>query len=285
MTESTLPIRTLSAFERVGRRGMARRWARSLAIGALSPFRSLTRTKGWVRFPYYHHVFDDERAGFARQIDVFKSVGDIIGLDDAIAMIAGGIPIDGRYFCLTFDDGFKNWIENALPILIEKDAVAAFFVATDFIGTDPVVDRDRLLGFYADGKRLMAFMDWDDCRTLAENGMVVGSHAMSHRRLSMLSEQEARTEMIGSKERIEAALGRPCRHFCAPFGIPGHDFDPEVHPKMAADVGYASFMTTRRGANRNGTSAHEVRRDHMMANAPLQEVRYFLGDGLGRSSA
>ncbi len=273
------PIRTLSAFERAGG-GSPRRWARTMAIAALSPLRSPTRTSGWVRFPYYHHVFDDERAGFARHLDFYKSVGEIISIDDAVTLMSEGIPIDGRYFCLTFDDGFKNWVENALPILVEHDAVAAFFVATDYIGSDPVRDRDRLLGFYADGRRLMAFMDWNDCRTLADNGMTVGSHAVSHTRLSTLRPDVARTEMAGSKTRIETELGRPCRHFCAPFGIPVEDFDPAVHPAMAEEEGYDSFMTTQRGANRRNASPFAVRRDHMMANAPLREVRYFLGDGL-----
>ena len=269
------PIRTLSEFERA-RGGATRSWVRSLAIAALSPWRSPMRSNNWIRFPYYHHVFDDERTGFARQIEYFKSVGDIINLNDAVLLIKGKVPIDGRYFCFTFDDGFKNCIENALPILVENDAIAAFFVATDYIGLDPIEDCDKLLDFYPDRRRLMAFMNWEDCRALTNAGMIIGSHTMSHVPLSSLNKVQAQEEMTKSKARIEEELGQSCKHFCAPFGVPHRDFDHDVHPKMADDIGYESFITTERGANHAGSTVFSIRRDHMMANAPLHEMKYFM---------
>lgn len=273
------PIRTFREFERA-RGNIPRRWVRSVAIALLSPLRSPVRSNNWIRFPYYHHVFDDERTGFARQIEYYKNVGDIISLDDAILLIKRNVPIDGRYFCLTFDDGFKNCVENALPVLIEKNTIAAFFIATDYIGTDPIRDRDRLLSFYPDRRRLMAFMDWKDCRILTNAGMIVGSHTMSHVPLSSLNDMQARAEMAESKMRIEEELSQPCRHFCAPFGIPHQDFDCDIHPRIAGDIGYESFLTTQRGANSSSASALFIRRDHMMANAPIREMNYFLGDRL-----
>jgi hypothetical protein len=47
--------------------------ARTTAIAALSTSRDPKRTSGWIRFPYYHHVFDDERQGFARHLRSFKN--------------------------------------------------------------------------------------------------------------------------------------------------------------------------------------------------------------------
>ena len=72
-------------------------------------------------------------------------------------------------------------------------------------------------------------------------------------------------ELRESKSRIEAELQRPCKHFACPWGRPGVDFDPEVHPALARRVGYASFLTTRRGANAAGTSPFAIRRDHFTA--------------------
>lgn len=252
--------------------------ARAAAIAGLSVTRSPTRKSGWIRFPYYHHVFDDERAGFERQIRYFKSIGDIIGIDDAVNMIASGMPIDGRYICITFDDGFKNWIENAVPILAAEEAVAAFFVATDYIGSDIEADRERLLGFYDDGARLMEFLTWDDCRRMTEAGMTIGSHSAGHVHLRDLSDAEAMAELKRSRDAIEQGTGAPCRHFCCPFGYAGIDYDPDRHPKMAAEAGYASFLTSHRGANRKGASVYDIKRDQLLANWGNYQLRYFMGD-------
>ena len=74
----------------------ARGLARDAALRALSLGRSPAAVSGWIRFPFYHHVFDDERKDFERQLDFMAGLGDFIGLDDAVAMLAAGDPIDGR---------------------------------------------------------------------------------------------------------------------------------------------------------------------------------------------
>ena len=255
----------------------ARNLARSIAIVGLSMTRSPNKSQGWVRFPYYHHVFDDERDGFRRQIKYFKNVGDIIGIDDAIKLIGDGEHFDGRYICITFDDGFKNWIENAVPILIEEDAVAAFFVAAGYIGTDLDKDRDKLLGFYEEGSRLLEFLNWQDCRDMISAGMTIGSHSVEHVHLLDLDDDAAEQELRYSKELIENETGAPCRHFCCPFGRAGIDYDPLRHPKMAERLGYASFLTGHRGDNRLGHSPFDIRRDHFLANWGNYQLRYFLG--------
>jgi len=251
--------------------------ARSAAIWALSAGRSPLRSNGWVRFPYYHHVFDDERAGFERQLRYFKNVADIIGIDDAVSMISSGRSSPGRYICITFDDGFKNWIENAVPILVDAGATAAFFVAAGYIGSSPERDRDRLVEFYEDGNRLMEFLSWQDCQRMQDAGMSIGSHSVNHVHLLNLDDDAAAAELALSKQMIEQNTGQPCRHFCCPFGRAGIDYDPSRHPGMAKAAGYSSFLTGHRGANRAGASAFDIRRDHLLANWGDHQLRYFLG--------
>ncbi len=272
------PIRTIRAFNAGDSLpARLRALARNAVIAALAPTRSPARIDGWIRFPFYHHVFDDERADFARQLRYYKNVADIVSIDDAIAMFNEGGPRKGRYVCITFDDGFKNWIENAVPALLDADATAAFFVAAGYIGTSVDADRDRLLRFYEDGTRLMEFLTWDDCRRMIEAGMTIGSHSVDHVHLLDLGDADAADELQRSKKMIEAGTGAPCRHFCCPFGRAGIDFDPARHPKMAMDAGYASFLTAIRGNNLAGRSPYDVRRDHVLANWGDHQLRYFLG--------
>lgn len=253
----------------------ARHMARAGALMALSAVKPVDKTGGWIRFPYYHHVFDDERRDFARQLSYMAGRGDFIGLDDAVAMLASGDPINGRYFCVTFDDGFRNWFTNAMPVLVENKATAAFFLVTDFIGTSVDRDREKLLGFYDSGDLLMEFLTWDDCRKMADAGMTIGSHTMTHVHLADLDEARAEAEMKGSKEIIEAELGRACDHFCCPFGRGNIDFLPDRDPELAARLGYKSFLTTHRGAMRQGGSPMSVKRDHLLAGWGNFQIKYF----------
>lgn len=270
------PVRTVAEFE--GRPSPAARLraaARRAALLGLSLLPGRGRNAA-LRFPYYHHVFSDERTGFARQLRWMRRHGEFLGWDDAIALMQSGQPVDGRYFCLSFDDGFQSCTTHALPILVEHRAKAAFFVATRFIGTTPERDRDLLLSFYPGETRLMDFMSWDDCRLLRDAGMVVGSHTDGHARLSTLEADAVAAELTMSKQRIEAELGGECRHFCCPWGQPGSSFRPDRDPGIAKACGYASFATTVRGPTLAGDSPFFIRRDHTLANDPDYLLRTFL---------
>ena len=248
-------------------RNRLRTAARSAAIFALSRLRDVPRGSSWLRFPYYHQVFNDERSGFARQLAYLRNFGDFISLDDAVEHLGAATPPRGRYFSITFDDGFENCLTNAVPILVEHHAKAAFFLPTHFIG-------QRASDFYGDGKRV-DFLDWDGCRKMVAAGMTIGSHTVNHAKLIDLSSAEVERELRESKETIERELGAPCHHFCCPWGRPGLDFTASREPEIARRLGYRSFLTTERGSARKQTSAMLVARDHTLANWGTYQLRYF----------
>ena len=254
---------------------------RDFALRALAVSARIDRTGDWIRFIYYHHVFDDERAGFARQLRDLGNHGEFVGADDAVSLLTGQQRFSGRYFCVGFDDGFKNCATGALPILAELGVPAVFYVPTDFVGArlDARDERaSRVFGFRSDD-RALEFLDWDDCRALAAAGMTIGSHSCSHPRFVALSPEDERSELVRSKARIETEVGVLCTHFCPPYGIPGVDFDPRRTPRAAREAGYASFATGIRGAMRPGDGPMALRRDHMLAIAGDHQHRYFLSRG------
>jgi len=239
--------------------------ARRLALSASGFFHHPPSGKDWILFPFYHWVLDDEQKAFARQLRWLGGYGDFLSLDDAVAAMAAPEGIKGRYFCLTFDDGFRNWATNALPVLKQAGVPATFFVPSRYIGLDLDTDWDEIAPFYqrswAKYRRYFEFLTWDDCREMVREGFTVGSHTHSHVRLASLPLPEAEREMADSKRSIEEKLHVPCRHFCCPWGRPGADYDPQVHPEMARRVGYASFLTTVEGPNYSGQSPFAVRRN------------------------
>jgi len=238
--------------------------------------RRVDTTGNWLRFPFYHHVFDDERAGFARHLEEMRGYGEFISLDDAVRLIEDGTPLDGRYLCLSFDDGFRSCLTNALPALAERAIPAAFFVVSGLVPDDGGVCTPAHRRFFAPDRRPVRFMTWDDCRTLQAAGMTIGSHSASHRLFIRMDDAEAREELRRSKAEIEAALGTSCDHFCCPWGKPGRDFKTEREPVVAKELGYRSFLTTKYGAMQPGESPFAIRRVGLVARFGTYQLRYFL---------
>lgn len=275
------PTRTYAEFTaRAPLAHRARAIARDLAIRALAIGRRIVGND-WVRFVYYHHVFTDEQARFARQLRFLAGQGEFVSLDDALSVLRRERPHAGRYFCVGFDDGLKSCATGALPVLAEMRVPAAFYVVSDLVGrtldAGDALSRD-VFGFKG-GTTALEFMSWEDCRTLAAAGMTVGSHSRSHARLSGLDRARALAEMADSKRAIERQLGRECRHFCAPYGLPGRDFDLMRDPALAREAGYASFASGARGAMTPGGDPFLLRRDHLLANWGEHQLRYFLSRG------
>ncbi len=88
-------------------------------------------------------------------------------------------------------------------------------------------------------------MTWDEIRSLAADPLVtIGAHTVDHLAIAKLPADEARREIAASVERIEAELGRPCRHFSFPYGDAS-----AVGPRdeeIARGLGLATAVTTRK---------------------------------------
>lgn len=101
-------------------------------------------------------------------------------------------------------------------------------------------------------------MSWDDARRVAAGGMEVGAHTVSHPILSALgSRQELDSEIAGSRDRIQACLDRPVRHFCYPNGRM-RDIGPALEAVRGA--GFDTAVTTETGVNGVDADLHLLRR-------------------------
>lgn len=110
---------------------------------------------------------------------------------------------------LTFDDGYADFAENALPALRRHGCTATVFVIVGRMGGSNDWDRE--------GPR-KSLMTADEVREVAAAGMEVGSHGVRHRHLSALPEPELRDEVLGSRERLADAVGADIGGFCYPYG-------------------------------------------------------------------
>jgi peptidoglycan/xylan/chitin deacetylase (PgdA/CDA1 family) len=108
---------------------------------------------------------------------------------------------------LTFDDGTRDFLEYALPVLQEFNFSATLFIVTGMVG----------------GMRAWSdlppvpIMSADELRSLQAMGFTIGAHTVSHRRLSSLNDDEAREEIALSKQTLGDLLGAPVGWFAYPY--------------------------------------------------------------------
>lgn len=68
-------------------------------------------------------------AGFERMLQLVQRMFRILPLDEALlALRAGSLP--PRAACITFDDGYPDWLQGVVPVLERHQAHATFFITT-----------------------------------------------------------------------------------------------------------------------------------------------------------
>ncbi len=153
---------------------------------------------------------------------------------------------------VTFDDGYRDNIAVAAPILEKFGLSACFFVTTGYIGGGGRFAWDR------DDGTDRSLMSWADIRELRRRGFEVGSHTVTHRRMSELNDEELEAELAESRRVLELELGENVRVFAYPFGrlrdyVPGQ--------RTLVGKYYEIGSTAIRGLNRQGDlSLLELRR-------------------------
>ena len=175
---------------------------------------------------------------FARQMVLLARGGfSVIDIDTALRCLRGSQPTPARAVVLTFDDGYRNFMEHALPVLRRHDFPAVVYAISGRLGTrmgwhDPDPSRDE-----------PPLMTATELRAIAAEGITIGSHGVSHAKLAECGPEQQRRELADSRSALSDLLGSEVRHLCYPFG----SFAAET-VQAAAEAGYQSATTCLRGA-------------------------------------
>ena len=236
-----------------------------------------------LRILYCHHVFDDQIAAFDAKVAYLARIGDFLTIDEVLEVVSGARILDRPAFHISFDDGFKNIVTNALPVLMAHGAPATFFVPTDLIECDDerLEDYCRNVVHYP---KVIATTTWDALADAARQGLTIASHTRNYARLSEISASAARLEdeIAGSKRIIEERLGAPCRYISWPYGTVG-DTDGTVTDCIRRS-GYDACFGAFRGAVPNGRSdPFSIPRHHFETNWPASHFRFFAHGGWEKS--
>ena len=232
---------------------------------------TINTTKGWIQFPFYHHVFNDENKNFLNQLNHMKNFGDFVSYNESLEILKNGFEKKNNYFCLSFDDGFSNNLFNICDVLDNKKIPTMFFIPTTFIDNKR---NDSGKIFFNNSSIEIEFLTWTDCKKISINNLFTfGSHSLNHRLLSQLSDEESFKELQFSKLEIEDHLKVKCEHFAPPVG----DYLNPRDINYCKEIGYKSLSTTVRGKMNDMTSnPYLLKRHHLLANWNLDYLNYFL---------
>jgi peptidoglycan/xylan/chitin deacetylase (PgdA/CDA1 family) len=261
-----------------------------------------------------------------RQSDV-----DIISLDEMHRRLTMG-KFPRRFVCLTFDDGYRDNLEFAYPILKKYDVPFTVYVASHFADrmgelwwvaleaaiarndhvTQQIDGTDRTFEMSSSAQKQAAFdhiyrwlrglpaesdlrrairelsarcgvelpalcsglcMDWAEIKTLAQDPLVtIGAHTVTHPILAKVDETTARRELEECRTKIETMLGVRPRHLAYPVGDRSAAGPREF--KIAAELGFATAVTTRPGVVFPQHVAHLTALPRISLNGEFQRSRY-----------
>jgi peptidoglycan/xylan/chitin deacetylase (PgdA/CDA1 family) len=191
------------------------------------PYFALRRKLGWPSYRttvglFYHQVKAEERNRFASQMTKLLRTATPVGGGDSTPMASRQ-----RSVFVTADDGWKSFVENALPEMEHRSIPCTIFMIADRLGESLGDSSDRII---TEG----------ELRDLRSSSVTIGSHTLSHEPLTALSDEAVRHELSHSRRKLEATLGRKIDLFCFPFGA----YDERIL-RLCREAGYRRVFLCR----------------------------------------
>jgi peptidoglycan/xylan/chitin deacetylase (PgdA/CDA1 family) len=195
-------------------------------------------------------------ADFARQMRWLKSRGyRTVTQRELFAALMHGRPLGRRAIMITFDDGYRDAFYKAAPVLSKLR-----MRATAYVISGRIVNGDR------------HFLSWGLIRGLERRGIEIGSHSVSHRDLTQLSDRDLLHELVRSRRALERGLCHPVQWLGYPFGA----YDGRV-VKLARRAGYVLAVTTQAGAFQSAKQPLALRRLRVLDSTGVRGLAALLG--------
>jgi peptidoglycan/xylan/chitin deacetylase (PgdA/CDA1 family) len=222
-----------------------------------------------VKVLVYHRIIEDQNKNpvniysvrvsqFRRQLELLDRWGfTAITLNEYRLFKEGKLDLPAHPVVITFDDGYADTYTRAYPILQEFGMKAVVFV----LGDRRVKTNywDRHLGFQE-----VPLLDGQHIVELHRAGFEIGSHSMTHSRLTTMPENKAWEEISRSRILLEILLDEPVWSFSYPYGsING------TVKRMVDHAGYLIGCGINSGPPAFGKDALEIRRINILVNTDI----------------
>jgi peptidoglycan/xylan/chitin deacetylase (PgdA/CDA1 family) len=231
---------------------------------------------GGLRILFYHRVSDENDllavpvARFEEQMAFAHEAGiRLLDLEAAFAAWSNGED-SSRVCALTFDDGYADVLQNAVPVLERHGFSATMFVAGG------AIDGSVQFSWY-DGRQ-PPLLSWDQIRQLNASGtMRFGAHTVTHPNLVALDNESAKREIVDSKRDLERQIDREVQSFAYPGGL----FSAR-EVELTRESGIPLAVTCEPGLNQRGCDPLMLRRTQIDRGDGLIDFKAKLGGGHDR---
>lgn len=188
---------------------------------------------------------------FAAHLDRLQAEGyTTISLYTLHAYLTQGVPLPPKPVILTFDDGYRDNYEQALPLLVARKLTATFFIVTEFI------DRER-----------PEYLSWAMVRELYTAGMSIEAHGVDHTTLRGRSQADLEYQALRSYETIQDRIGARPRFISYPAG----EYDAATIA-MFQSAGYWAGFTTVQGATHRSDELFTIHRVRIRSSTTPDEL-------------
>lgn len=189
----------------------------------------------------YHSISDVSTAGFrpytvaparfAAHLDYLADAGyTTITISELTSLRDSGRLPPEQTVALTFDDGFRDFVTHAVPLLSEVGYQSTLFVPTGFVGS-----TSRWL--VAEGEQRRDLVSWAELEGLGDLGVECGAHSHSHPQMDLLSRRAAAREIALSKALLEDHLQTEVSSFAYPFG-----YSTRAIRRLVAALGFSGAV-------------------------------------------
>src|SRR5882724_5359518 len=163
---------------------------------------------------------DISREKFVRQLLWLSRWRRVARLDETLS------GASSRLVAITFDDGFRDNLTVALPLLEKLGLPMTLFVAAGFVGREGYLSNDEL-------------------REISQHPLVtIGAHGLWHRHFTQLSVADARFELVESRRLLESICGLKVDLMAWPYG----ECNPEMED-LSRECGYRAAWSVWKGTN------------------------------------
>ena len=223
-------------------------------------------TYSGIRILFYHRISDDRDElavsprCFIEQLTHLAVEGyRVVDVATAGRLLAAG-EIGERTIGLSFDDGYRDVAETALPELERLGFAASVFVVPG------AVDGAVRFGWY---RHRPALLTWEQIARLdASTPLCIEAHSLTHPNLLATDAATVEREIVGSKRVLEERLGREVEAFSYPAGL----FSARER-RVVEHAGYRVAVSTEPGVNGHGTDLLALMRTQIEHRDSLLDFR------------
>ena len=210
---------------------------------------------------FYHRVADQHpndwtisTTRFREEIEWVRKRFDIVTLEEAQNRIREGSNTRPTA-CITFDDGYGDNYQTAIPWLLGETIPFTYFVSTEFVKRQQPFPHDVEAGVPLEPNTI------EQLREMASRGVEIGAHTRTHVNVGELdSHKQILEEVVGSKHDLEDILHREVRYFAFPYGLPQNMSRAAF--RIAYEAGFRGICSAYGGYNLPGDDSFHLRRIH-----------------------